>query len=525
MKSMKCVGLFLMGIILVLWFTPLHATLHETLPTWHWAYEYIDALQKRGEFQDLFAMNRPYTRGDVAKSLIQTESRISEDTLSLTQVELKLLNRLMAEFQAEVNEIQGEEADRHVSLGMRVQGGAEPDENDQGKYSGVYRGKISIPIGKHVSLYNGTRFNHDFTGDSSYIGKPMDELLIYTEQAYLSAEIGRFRFKAGRDFIRWGPGYDGTLMFSNIAQPFDFFQMSARLGPLQYTFLTSILDRMELSGDEATEFGGDVANRFLSAYRLDLRLLRGRLQFAWSEAVIYGGPGRNAELRFHNPFLLYYLSRTSRNVANTMGVLEFTAYPTKGIQLYGSLLVDHLKGTGDSDIQPNEIGWQIGSQIADPFRLHGLTVSAEYTGITNRTYKTKNPWERFTHHDITLGHPLTHDFDRWRIDLSQWVSGFLKIKAGYGETRKGEGDLFAAWDRPWAGLSDVGYSEPFPTGVVENRKEISVQLRVYPSAHWGLEFDYCSINKTNADHVLGEERTDTIWRVGVWLDGGFMIAF
>ena len=49
----------------------LSASIHETLPTWHWAYEYIDALRLRGGFEALYTMNRPYTRGNVAKSLIQ----------------------------------------------------------------------------------------------------------------------------------------------------------------------------------------------------------------------------------------------------------------------------------------------------------------------------------------------------------------------------------------------------------------------------------------------------------------------
>ena len=51
----------------------LHASLNETLPTYHWSYKYIYEIQSRGFCLDLGQMNLPYLRGDVAASIIKAK--------------------------------------------------------------------------------------------------------------------------------------------------------------------------------------------------------------------------------------------------------------------------------------------------------------------------------------------------------------------------------------------------------------------------------------------------------------------
>ena len=79
-----------------------------------------------------------------------------------------------------------------------------------------------------------------------------------------------------------------------------------------------------------------------------------------------------------------------------------------------------------------------------------------------------SPWETFIHRNVPLGHPLGNDFGHWQVGLSQWFFGSLNFYLQYSQTRKGEGGLYTPWDEPWMDNTvEEGYSEPFPTGVVE----------------------------------------------------------
>ena len=100
---------------------PVLSSVQETLPSWHWAYEYIDALRLRGGFEELHQMNRPFTRGDVAKGLIRIQDRLIDGSLSFSSFQRNLHDRLVREFQDEIEDIQGQLKGELISVGMRLQ--------------------------------------------------------------------------------------------------------------------------------------------------------------------------------------------------------------------------------------------------------------------------------------------------------------------------------------------------------------------------------------------------------------------
>ena len=104
--NMKTKVLIYVVYILLIGFSVAWASPNETLPTYHWAYEYIQALQDRGYCIDLLRLNLPYTRGDVARSLVSLntilENRPSEDAVH------RMMRRLMEEFEFEIGTLQKE---------------------------------------------------------------------------------------------------------------------------------------------------------------------------------------------------------------------------------------------------------------------------------------------------------------------------------------------------------------------------------------------------------------------------------
>ncbi len=513
--------IFILGLNVI----PALATLQETLPSWHWANGVIDELRLRGGFEEFFTMNRPYYKGEVAAGLVKIKERLDAGELVFSDSDRRLYDKLVLEFRNEINMMDKDtDAGNPLSLGLRLQ--ADLDKPDAGKarYRGVYRSKVSASLGRHVTVYNGMNFDQYLVDDSSYVGKKWEGIAGYTEQAYAAAELGRFRFKLGRDFLRWGPGESGSLLFSDVAQPMDQLNFSFHTGPFLFSFIAASLDDKALDPDQADRLGGSLAQRWLSAHRVDARFWQGRLELALTEAVVYGGVDRQFSWVYSNPFLSTHLAQLNAGGrVNSLLSMDVRIYPFQRWQVSGSFLIDqevHIKKNESKDLEPNQFAWLLGSRWGDPFGFQGMTLSAEYVQVRNRTYKTVHTYETFSYRNTTLGHPLGNDFDHWQFELSQWFAGLLRINVGYGMTQAGEGGVFTPWDEPWKEIPvDEGYTEPFPTGVVEEIQQWHLKMLFLPSVHWGVEVLYQGRQRENTDHILDSSRDENMWRIGVWFDG------
>jgi hypothetical protein len=225
---------------------------------------------------------------------------------------------------------------------------------------------------------------------------------------------------------------------------------------------------------------------------------------------------------FQGNFSYHAESNNDADVANTLGSLDLIAWPANGLELYGSLLIDDIQveKTGPGDLEPNEIGWLAGGRLGDPLLFSGAVIFAEYVKVTNRTYKTPNPWETFVHRNVPLGYPLGNDFDRMEFGWSQWFSESAWAKLSWTGIRKGEGSIYTPFDEPWLNYTVTqGYHEPFPTGIVEKRNGLDVTIHYYPNPHFGLEGEIQTVKTTNAGHVKGKNSDDTYWRLGFWFSG------
>lgn len=529
---MECIMSFkikYLSVITIFLFSQLLTASHnETLPSYHWAYQYIRDLRLQGGFEDLYMNNQPYTRGEVAKSLVLFRNRVVSGEFDLSNAEVKRFKKLIQEFEPEIREIKNDTmVINNINLGVRLQSDLDQSVKHDIKYRGIYRTKINVLLGKNITAYNGINFDQYLVDNPNYIGKKWRGAVGFTEQAYIQGEFGQFQMKFGRDFLKWGPGRNGTLLLSDHCRPMDQFLGKVQLGPFQYSFMTSLLDEIRLDSEPVDSIRGDKANRYLTAHRLDARLFRGRFQCAITEVILYGGINRQMDWVYLNPFIFYHGAQLNKSgLGNTLGTLDVLFYPARTLEFYGSFLIDdiQIEKTGSGDLEPNEIGYIIGSRYGDAFELDGLTVSTEYIKVTNRTYKTSNPWETFIHRNVPLGHPLGNDFDFWEVDVSQWVGANLWLKFGYSITRHGEGTLFTPFDTPWMDYTvDEGYSEPFPTGVVERIKQLGVEIKFYPSIQWGIQAEAYWQWKENRDHIEGIECEENRWRIGVWFDGDMKI--
>lgn len=502
-----------------------------SLPSWHWAYTIVEYFQGKGMLSSLFLCHRPFLREDVAKSLLEIEKEAREGRLRLSLTEKKLLKRLLTEFDPEIQELQEQKnpMPEFFQPGVHLQSTILQGEEKSTKYRGTYRTRLAVPLGKSLVLWNAMNFDQNKLDDSLYVGKKWRGIAGFTEQAYLSMVSGRFRCKIGRDFLRWGVGRRTTLLFSDRSRPLDQLMASAELGLFRYSFLTAKLDDWKLSRQWADSLGNPTANRFVSSHRLDARLAAGKVHFGITETIIYGGVHRNIEWAYLNPFLSFHGEQMNQaGEGNTLGSVDLLVFLSRNFQWYGSLLIDDLQveKTGPGDLEPSEWGMISGFSWADPFLISGALLFGEYGRVANRTYKTPREWETFLHRNEPLGYLYGNDVEVMALGWGQWMGGKAYFEIGFSSIRKGEGRLFTPWDAPWKQCSlEEGYTEPFPTGVVEKTAQWTFRFQYFFQKHWGLEGEIDSRKIKNVSHQLGKNKEFTNWKIGIWVDGDWKVSF
>ena len=184
-----------------------------------------------------------------------------------------------------------------------------------------------------------------------------------------------------------------------------------------------------------------------------------------------------------------------------------------------------LEKTGPGDLEPSEIGWIAGSNWADLFNISGLTINVEYAGVTNRTYQPPNTWETFIHRNVPLGHPLGNDFDRIDMSISKWFMSSIWLKLGFAYTRNGEENLLTPFNTPWDEYTvDEGYSEPFPTGIVEKTFSLRFETTWYLKNWMRIYSNINYFNIKNFEHTEGESKNYWDGRLRVEIDFGLTLG-
>ena len=481
-----------------------HAGLHETLPTYHWAYTYLDELRLRGHFGGLFASNRPFTRGEVAEELRRLREQEGVEPFCAL-----FLDRLYKEFEDEIRQGDGSQ----IQMGTTFAQDVVARREDRVKAFGIYRLKGGY-FSKHLTAVDVPKLDRTLKEDPAYRGKDWRGLTAYMEQAYLRVRLKDVEATFGRDFLRWGPGKTGALLLSDDHKPLDFFSFSYRLRWAEFTYFFSILDHYK-HGDEP------LVNRFLAAQRLDFKLWGGKLHIGLSEAILFADSERTFGLSYFNPLTNYFELVENEGDGNIFANVDVRVLPFRNVELYGELLIDDYQVDRETpgDLEPNEIGLILGAEVADVGGWAPTTFGVEYVRITNRTYNTLAPWEKYLYHGKCMGYALGNDFDRWQGTIRHYFPSGFGAALNLGYMRKGEGAVEKDFDTPWMDYSvEEGYSEPFPTGIVEKTFTAGVDLSFHPTHALRWTFDAEWGWTRNAEHIRAKRAYAWSGTLGVWWD-------
>jgi hypothetical protein len=226
---------------------------------------------------------------------------------------------------------------------------------------------------------------------------------------YAVLSIGNLEVQAGRDSMWWGSGYNGALIMTNNAKPFDMLKITSErpfrlpwafgyLGALRPTwFLTTL------------EEDRDFPNARLMGMRLDFKATE-RFQIGASRVFMFGGDGRKS-LSAGDWLKLFIASddaEHSESPTNGNQIVSIDAsyvyhntnerMPFSGIKLYTEWGAEDSSGdtktpTGRANIY--------GALIHEPLWLKNADIRVEWAN-TARNKRYAEAW--YTHSIYTTGY-------------------------------------------------------------------------------------------------------------------------
>jgi hypothetical protein len=488
---------------------PLSAGLRdEPLPTDHWAYRDIDELYAAGVWGRWPISMRPWYRGDIADRLALLVRDDASGKRPLTEHQRWLVARLQSEFDEGT-------IDRDSAIASGVDGalefraGGSPGTSvrlqryDDPLWRSRFAAFAGVGQGPWWVRLRGDIDSHGEL-DPTFFGREWKGNLTGTiDLATFSYRHGKIELLVGRDFVRWGPSENDALLLNDQSPPFDLARFGFHHRWFDFHYFVTGLDHDFASPlDTAGEYIAPYVRRYLAGHRLQIHPWR-TLEFGLSEVVVWGGPYRQLEAYYLNPFLPFYWEQLNGFTDdNPLWSFEVSYVFPQGPMLYGELLIDDFQI--DFKSEPDQIGGLVGVNWSDFAGVQGSYLTVEWTRIQPTVYGQNRPYNRYLNHRVGIGSTLGTDADRWYLRWRQHLTRAFDVELRGSRVRKGENEIVT----PQIGA--VPFGQKFPTGVVDQTTTAELGLRLQPDAHLRVELTGGYRWLRNVDHVAGAD-----------LDGGY----
>ena len=360
------------------------------------------------------------------------------------------------------------------------------------------RGGVAANPHERIFIYGNVHLDERKAKDDSYTGKKWRGLAGGVEQAFGCYSTNRVRVTVGRFASFWGPRNSLLLSSTN---PLDGFEYNLSWGRLVLSYRLAKLDGLNPDVDDVEQF----ENRFFAGHRLDIHLSR-KVRLGFSETIIYGGPGRQIDLVYLNPIVFFHSDQLNEGIDdNTFLGFDFSYVPKRGVKLYGQVLIDdfQIDKETQSDQEPDQYGVIVGSHLVElapsfDFRL-------EYNRVTNWTFNQMELRNRYLLEDDPIGAAKGNDYDCLTAEGTKWFNDELAVMLNLAYQRQGEGRVTADWTTPWFDI-EGDYGEPFPTGVVEKTRSVSLRVKSFLFDHIYFDGEVGFDRVENYLHVEGDDR-------------------
>jgi hypothetical protein len=460
-----------------------------------WVYPSLERLVSFGLIDSALMSTRPLTRLEAAR--LFAEAMLSFKYNELDEGLYKTVENLLKK--AEKN-FKDEFAILEVTGGVKAMSFIKPIDEIDLKY-GLLDGEY--PVYNNEGIEYGTKNNQFliFSGKSKFFNtvsiyyQPFfkyyqnlnneEETEFDLEKGYLKLNISNIEFEIGRDSLWWGPGYHGSLLLSNNAEPISnprpiLLPMILRyFGPFKATLLLSKL-----------EDDRPILDPYLYGLRLNIKPIPS-LELGVSHIAIFGGEDVSLRLSEITEILYSNQNLTGYKESNQQFSIDLSLWiynPDKIVPFLSSFKFYTEFGAEDTGTPPDRRAFLFGILCSDLFLTGKVDLRIEYADTSPSSVPTA--WYQHTSYPAyyegrVFGHHVGSDaedifirttiyltdnliagidFDaqtqgisrtiqeehrQFGIDLSYDVSDTFEIKAIYSLDRVGNLNFVSGEDRDY----------------------------------------------------------------------------
>ena len=492
-----------------------------------WVYDALEKIVMAGLTEEVMLNTKPLSRVEAARIVAQAVRRVQEDQYGdynhRGYLE-ELVYQLVDEFGPELAEMGvrtplNREANpsffefnpiKHLQFRTDFATKERSLINDFGRsvikgsnFDSTADGRLHV--GDYFSLYYQPEFSFD--KDSA--------------QGRLRSGYGKFtlwntELVVGRESLWLGPGFRGSMTFSNNAQPLNQVRLSSA-EPFHLPWLLRYLGPTKLSAFVIQlENNRDFPHAKVGGWRINFAPSR-YVEMGFSRVFQFGGDGRAALKPWHYLALLFTQGsddpKSALNVNNLMSLDATIRWPdarryiyiARDLSLYGELGWDDTQDPGfqflflpTGAIIPRKPGGIVGFLLAGLFGDPKLDLRFEYANTTDIQFTHGGYTSGFTYKGAVLSHFIGTDGDDRYMRLTRWVSpdlllGFQVGKSHIGATQN------SLQSTPLADRLSVGF-------------DVSYRFSPTSSLFLGYEFGRVRSEDRNNANIKGPAKIDNLFR-------------
>lgn len=454
----------------------------ENVPATHSVYSFLKRMELKGIIENYYDGVLPLSRKQIANFI----SVISENRNELTNVESKILDDLLIEFEYDLKSttqnsfnlfgrnydvvsglVRGTFQDREkhlyvfrdnninlffdglLNFDFRRFTGSQLTDNASFIEGGFrFRGSIYNKVGYYLLLTNaqfwGSRdvLKMDKRIKQSFALSTLETKNFDFLEGYAKYQTGPISLQIGRERILWGRSYGDKLYISDYARIFDAIRTDFEYKFLKYTSLHGWLNGRKSYSyiPEYNNYEPVAVDKFVAAHRLDIAFTK-YLQFGIQEFEIYSN--RSVDLGYLNPISFFESVQRARGERDN-GFLGFDIkiQPFKNLELHADMFFDDIEipmlGKNRWD---NKYAFQIGLFAVDPLFFKNLDFMFEYTQVDPYMFSHNRSLENsFANDDVLLGTQIGPNALSWYFKINSYITNRLTISASYELQRSGENE-------------------------------------------------------------------------------------
>ena len=495
------------------------------VPLIHGVYRSLDRYDANGWLDAAASQDRPYTRLQVARLLIQV-LRSKEAQAAMSHTEQGFFQRHLAEFRPEVVRLGHASApaqtrpldrladalyswqDTAASVVLdavfrqrliRFRGEEREDETvSQTHVGALARGTAGDRFGFRVRHFEAREWSTlTRRTRADVLARPIELVQIkgktvdFREATFQLIWATRwFDVSAGKGSLDWGPGRTGNLFLTAFAPSFGTLRFNAQYRRLRFKHILGFLEAERGMVDTSLT---RIDNGYLRTFQRAKAIAAHRVEFDLSpraclglqEAVIYGD--RNLEFLYLPPVSLLTAAQMSvGDKDNLVVAVDITFRPARGIQTYVALFMDDLRKFSPGDFS-NKLATQVGVFWVDPIGLRDTDIRVEFVHVEPYVYSHRFDINSYAHFDALLGYPTGPNSDRLWARVTHRLSPAVAVSLSLDRTREGQNI-----EHPDGTVTNVGGdalrgrrpTDPavreFMSGAVEKRTHVGADLVFEP---------------------------------------------